>query len=414
MIGPAATKRETAPRHMSGASADVIIIGAGIIGAACARSLARAGRSVLVLERGAAASATSAQGEGNLLVSDKAPGPELNLALYSSTLWDPTVHQLREELGPQFPIIEFERKGGLVVATTEAGAQPLLDFAAAQSEAGVDARSIDAAEAHDYEPELTDHLTAAVFYPQDAQVQPVAATEALLASARLAGARVLTDTAVVGAIRDPQHPDTIIGVQTVGGAMYALNVVIAAGPWSGDVAAVLGVALPIRPRRGMVLVTTRMPHKIFHKVYDGDYFGATQSSDASLQTSSVVESTAAGTVLIGSSREQVGFDEQLRVGVLSEIAQKSMRLFPFLENASVMRSYGGFRPYMPDHLPVIGADHRVGGLWHASGHEGAGIGLSLATAEILTAQLLGESAPVDDSPFALDRESLAPFLGSAA
>ena len=157
-----------------------------------------------------------------------------------------------------------------------------------------------------------------------------------------------------------------------------------------------------------------MPHKIFHKVYDGDYFGATQSSDAALQTSSVVESTASGTVLIGSSREQVGFDERMRVQVLSEIAAKSLRLFPFLENASIMRSYGGFRPFMPDHLPVIGPDHRATGLWHASGHEGAGIGLSLATAEILVAQMLGATPPTDAAPFALDRASLALHLGSAA
>ena len=164
----------------------------------------------------------------------------------------------------------------------------------------------------------------------------------------------------------------------------------------------------------MVLVTTRMPHRIFHKVYDGDYFGATQSSDAALQTSSVVESTAAGTVLIGSSREQVGFDKRLRVDVLREIAAKALRLFPFLAGASVMRSYGGFRPFMPDHLPVIGEDHRMPGLWHATGHEGAGIGLSLATAELILAAMLGRPAPLDAARFSPARASLAPHLETAA
>lgn len=392
------------------AVADVIVIGAGIVGAACARRLAQSGLRVIVLDRSAAASGTSAKGEGNLLISDKGPGAELGLAQYAGSLWPSVTAELSAELGPGFPSIEFERKGGLVVATTDAGAAPLLAFAASQRDAGVDARPVSIAEAIELEPELNPAATAAVFYSDDAQVQPVIATEALLASARLAGAVIRTGVAVTGAIRSASHPEAVVGVRTSVGGFHAPNVVLAAGPWSGEVAASLGVVLPVRPRRGVVLVTTRMPHRIFHKVYDGDYFGATQSSDAALQTSSVVESTAAGTVLIGSSREQVGFDEQMRVQVLRELAAKSLRLFPFLENASIMRSYGGFRPFMPDHLPVISADHRAPGLWHASGHEGAGIGLSLATAEMLAAQMLGTTPPIDAAPFALSRASLAPHL----
>jgi glycine/D-amino acid oxidase-like deaminating enzyme len=393
------------------AAADVAIVGAGVIGAACARVLARAGMSVLVLDGGTGAGGTSSRGEGNVLVSDKGPGAELALAQYASGLWPETVAELADELGPGFPAIEFERKGGLVVATTEASAPALLEFAASQRAAGVDARPVTTAEALDLEPDLNPATAAAVHYPEDAQVQPSIATEALLASARRAGARVLTGVRVTGAIHGADG--AIAGLQTTSGEFRAANVVVAAGPWSGEVARSLGVELPIRPRRGMVLVTARMPHRIFHKVYDGDYVGGTQSGDASLQTSGVVESTPAGTVLIGSSRERVGFDDRLRVEVLRDIALKSLRLFPFLEHASVMRSYLGFRPYMPDHLPVIGPDHRVQGLWHASGHEGAGIGLSLATAEVLAAQFAGTAPAVDASPFSLSRATLAEHLEAA-
>lgn len=164
----------------------------------------------------------------------------------------------------------------------------------------------------------------------------------------------------------------------------------------------------------MVLVTSRMPHRIFHKVYDADYVGAVESGDAALQTSSVVESTAAGTVLIGSSREQIGFDDRLNVDVLRQLASKALRLFPFLHEQPVMRAYGGFRPYMPDHLPLISADLRMPGLWHATGHEGAGIGLSIATAEMIGAAMTGTFAEIDASPFSLERASLAPFLVEAA
>ncbi|THV30816.1 NAD(P)/FAD-dependent oxidoreductase [Glycomyces paridis] len=390
-------------------NADVVVIGAGIVGAACARALARAGLSVVVLERGAAAGATSARGEGNLLVSDKAPGPELDLALHASADWPRLAAELADELGAAFPSVEYQRKGGVVVALTEAGAEPLRAFANGQAAAGVAVEHLDAAAALAFEPDLNPALTAAVHYPQDAQLQPVVAAEALLASARLAGATVLTGTEALGAVRD--RAGRLVGVRTRAGDIGAGAVLVAAGPWSGDAAAALGADVPVRPRRGMVLVTARMAQRVRHKVYDGDYFGATQSAAADLQTSSVVESTPGRTVLIGSSREQIGFDDRLRVEVLAQIARRAVRLFPFLADTPVIRAYGGFRPYMPDHLPVVGPDHRHPGLWHATGHEGAGIGLAGVTASLLCAQLTGTEPPLDPAPFQLARPSLAAHLG---
>lgn len=389
-------------------SGSAIVVGAGIVGASCARALTAAGVRVTVVERGTTASGTSSACEGNLLVSDKGPGHELELARYASTLWEDTAASLEQQLGPDFPSIEFNRKGGLVVATTAAGAEALLAFSATQRAVGIDARILNVAEAHDLEPDLTPDMATAVFYPQDAQVQPTIATEALLASARLHGARVLENTTVLGGIRDAHG--ALVGVRTSGGELRADRVLVAAGPWSGEVCASIGVPLPVRPRRGELLVTTRMRHRVFHKVYDADYVGAVGSGDSALQTSSVVESTDSGTVLIGSSRQRVGFDASFRVDVLAELAAKAMVIFPFLADAAVMRSYGGFRPYMPDHLPVIGQDPRMPGLWHATGHEGAGIGLSLATAELIRDLMLGVTPILDPEPYALTRPSLAEHL----
>lgn len=384
--------------------ADVVIVGAGIIGAACARALARAGMSVIVVDRGAPVSGTSARGEGNVLVSDKAPGPELDLALLASAHWPRLAEELADELGDAFPPIEYERKGGIVVATTEAGAEPLRDFARSQATAGVDVDDLSASEALELEPDLNPDITAAVHYPQDAQVQPVIAAEAMLASAKRAGATLLPHQAVIGALRDASG--RVTGVRTASGDIAADTVIVAAGPWSGTVAETLGAGLPVGPRRGMVLVTSRMRQRVFHKVYDGDYFGATQSADAGLQTSSVIESTPGGTVLIGSSREQIGFDDSLRIEVLAQIARKALRLFPFLRTVPVIRAYGGFRPYVPDHLPVIGEDHRHPGLWYATGHEGAGIGLAGATGSLLCSLLTGTDPAIDPEPFRPSRPSL--------
>lgn len=387
----------------------VLIIGAGIIGAACARTLAMAGCEVTVVDRGTVAGGTSSACEGNLLVSDKGPGHELVLAQYATSLWKQTIADLAEQLGENFPSVEYDPKGGMVVATTGSGAQALLEFASGQRAVGVDARVIEPDEARRLEPDLGPLAEAAVYYPEDAQVQPAIATEALMASARRFGARVLENTPVLGPVHD--SAGALIGIGSPAGHIKADHILIAAGPWSGEVARMLGAPLPVRPRRGELLVTTRMRHRIFHKVYDADYVGAVGSDDSALQTSSVVESTASGTVLIGSSRQQVGFDSRMRVDALSGIAAKAVRLFPFLADAAVMRSYGGFRPFMPDHLPVIGEDPRMPGLWHATGHEGAGIGLSLATAELIRDLMLGTSPAIDAAPFSVGRASLAPHLG---
>ncbi|WZH38311.1 MAG: FAD-dependent oxidoreductase [Microbacterium enclense] len=394
----------------------IVVIGAGIVGAATARELARAGHEVVVVERSTAASGTSGRGEGNILVSDKGPGPELDLSLLSRGLWPALVRELRAELPSDFPGIEFEPKGGLVVSTTDQGAQSLLAFADRQRAVGVRAEVLERDEVLALEPHLTERFTSAVLYPDDAQVQPVIATEAFLASARLSGARVLSSTRVVAGVRDTAG--RIVGVRISGprgeARLDADHVVVAAGPWSAEVSAQLGAPIPVRPRRGMVLVTTRMPHRIRRKVYDADYVGAVGSSGEELQTSSVVESTAAGTVLIGSSREQVGFRDDFRAAIVAELSRKAITLFPFLASASAMRSYSGFRPYMPDHLPMIGHDHRVAGLWHATGHEGAGIGLAPATAVLLRAMISGEPTPIDASGFALERPTLQPHLDEVA
>jgi glycine/D-amino acid oxidase-like deaminating enzyme len=390
----------------------VLVIGAGIVGAACARSLAGSGMAVTIIDRTTAVSGTTASGEGNLLVSDKGPGPELEMALRASARWPALSAELAEELGPEFPAIEYEQKGGLVVATTDAGAAPLLAFAARQRGSGVLAEELSIADALALEPDLNPAITAAVFYPQDSQVNPVVAAEALLASARLRGARVVQNAGVTGPLLGSDG--ALVGVVTDAGEYRADAVVIAAGPWSGQVAQALGVVLPVHPRRGVVLVTSRMRHRIFHKVYDADYVGAVGSDDAALQTSSVVESTASGTVLIGSSRQQIGFDASMRTEVMAEIAAKALRLFPFLADHQVMRAYGGFRPFMPDHLPLVGPDHRLPGLWHATGHEGAGIGLAPVTGSLIAAMMNGTEPELDVAPYSPARASLAAHLGEAA
>ncbi|ADD43758.1 NAD(P)/FAD-dependent oxidoreductase [Stackebrandtia nassauensis] len=385
-------------------SVDVVIVGAGVIGAACAEALSAAGQRVLVLDRGSPTGGTTAAGEGNVLVSDKEPGPELELAQESRRYWPLLLASLREELGAKLAEAEWDAKGGLVVALGETDATALAGFAETQRAAGVDARVISVDEVREREPHLTDGIRAAVYYPEDAQLQPVLAASALLSAVRARGGAVRGGVAVTGVGTDASG--AVSSVNTSDGAISCRAVVNACGPWAGEFARAAGAPIAVLPRRGMVLVTAPLPDVVRHKVYDADYVGATVSGDADLQTSTVVESTRAGTVLIGSSRQRVGFDETIRVEVLRELARKAVGLFPVLGNVPVMRAYGGFRPYTPDHLPVIGADPRLPGLWHATGHEGAGIGLAAATGRLLADQFLGRESVLDPEPFRVDRPAL--------
>jgi glycine/D-amino acid oxidase-like deaminating enzyme len=365
-----------------------VVMGAGIVGIACARELELAGFAVTIVERGGVAAATTAHGEGNILVSDKGPGPELRLAQLSRRLWP--------EVIADGDAAEWEPKGGIVVATTDAGA--LMSFAADQRGAGVRAESLDAESLADAEPNLTREVTAAIHYPEDAQVQPAGAATVLLAAARRATLR--TGCEVYGAVTSGGR---ITGVRTATGVLAGDVFVNAAGPWAGELSRRLGAPVGVRPRRGEILVTTPLPPTVFHKVYDADYVGAIGSDAEELQASAVVEATRAGTILLGSSRRLVGFDDRLRPGVLSAIARRALRLFPCLADVPVMRAYGGFRPYVADHLPIIGADPRLAGLWHATGHEGAGIGLSVGTARLLADLVTGRTPEIDAEPFRADR-----------
>ncbi|MGW3987224.1 NAD(P)/FAD-dependent oxidoreductase [Streptomyces sp. NPDC004830] len=371
---------------------DVVVIGAGVVGAACALYAARAGLRPVVVDRGPVAGGTTGAGEGNLLVSDKEPGPELELALLSARLWA----ELAEEgLGGA---VEYEPKGGLVVAGGDTALAGLEKLAAGQRAAGVAALPVPVTGLRDLEPHLAPGLAGGMHYPQDAQVMPALAAAHLL---RASGARLLTGREVTEVLRGAGG--AVRGVRTDRGELHAPAVVNAAGTWGAEVAARAGVRLPVLPRRGFVLVTEPLPPRIRHKVYAADYVADVASDAASLQTSPVVEGTPAGPVLIGASRERVGFDRSLSLPAVRALAAGATALFPFLAGVRALRTYAGFRPYLPDHLPAIGPDPRLPGLFHACGHEGAGIGLATGTGRLIARALTGEPPDLDLGPFRPDR-----------
>jgi len=366
---------------------DAIVIGAGIVGASCALSLTNAGLKVLVIDRGAVSSGTTGAGEGNILVSDKDPGPELTLALRSRDLW----FEMQADVGDFF---ELEAKGGVVVARGDNS--ELLKLAEHQRAHGVDARVVNGAELRDLEPFLDPSFSSGVFYPQDAQCQPMLAAAHVIRTVVARGGAFVSNAKVTKVLVQDRK---IRGVETTQGEFLAPIVVNATGTWAGEIAKMAGSQLPIAPRRGFILVTEPTKKYVFHKVYDSDYVANVASSDADLQTSTVVEGTRSGTILIGASRERVGFDGTMNVEILRRLAAQATSLFPVLRDVQLLRAYRGFRPYAPDHLPVVGEDSLVKGLWHSAGHEGAGIGLAPGSAALITDAILGRPSFMDGTPF---------------
>jgi len=376
-------------------STDVLVIGAGIVGTAVAAFLAVAGVEVCVVDRAAPADGASSSGEGNLLVSDKLPGPELDLALRSIELW-------RRRGALVGDAIELEPKGGVVLARTAAERHELWTLARAQAAGGARVQLLESDELREVEPFVAFGLAGGVFYEQDCQVQPMLAVASRVAELRSLGVRLVWPAEVTGALHDADG--RIVAAETDRGRVsIGTCVVNAGGPWSGTVAARLGAIIPVVPRRGHVLVTEPVAPVTLHKVAEAGYVGSVHAGGDGRSCSAVVESTRSGTMLLGSSREFAGFSRRVDQAVVAEIAARAAGLFPGLRAVRLLRAYVGFRPATPDRMPIIGPDGAVPGLVHATGHEGAGIGLSEATGELVAALVLGHATHVDPVPFAATR-----------
>ena len=373
---------------------EVVIIGAGIVGAMCAYYVNRAGLKAIVIDRGTVASGTTGAGEGNIMVSDKSPGPELELALKSRDMWFEVAH----DLGNEFELVA---KGGLAVSRGDASS--LFELSNSQSIAGVQTKRVGASEIQELEPFISKAIQNGVHYPQDAQCQPMLAAAHILRQLQRRGLEFIGHQEVLKIERKSEN----LTVRTSTLEIQSDFVVNAAGTWAGEIARLAGSELPIMPRRGFILVTAPLPKYVNHKVYDSDYVDNVASSDADLQTSTVIEGTQSGTILIGASRERVGFDKSISVSVIQRLARQATSLFPILAGAQLLRVYNGFRPYSPDHLPVIGADSLIPGLYHCAGHEGAGIGLSAGSGKVIAQLIKNETPIVNPEPFSPARFQMA-------
>jgi glycine/D-amino acid oxidase-like deaminating enzyme len=376
-------------------SPDVVVVGAGVVGAASAYHLARAGVRVRLIDRAHVASGSSGACEGNVLAWDKELERELPLALRSAELWE----RLAEELPDGF---EYDRKGSVVVAETEQELVASAERARVLAGLGVHGEVLDADALRREEPHAAPDLPGGVLYPGDAQLEPRLATAALVRAAVAHGARVSLDTPIESLVRAPSG--RVTGVRTAAGLVGADAVVVAAGVWTTPLLAGCGLPVPVTPRKGQIVVLERSPVVFRRKLSEAGYVAAVEGSDeAALAIAMVVESTQSGTTLLGSSRQQLGFDREIDLSVAGAIAARAARFFPVLREARALRVYSGLRPLTPDHIPVIGPFAEAPNLCVATGHEGAGIGLAPATGELVADWYTGAPTRLPLAWFSPDR-----------
>lgn len=364
---------------------DIVVIGGGVIGTAVAYYAAKAGRKVVLLEKDHIAAGTSGACDGFIIMQSKNPGPHLELAMASAALY----RGLAEEL--DYPI-EYEPKGGMIVIENEIQAALIKDHVAKQAVSGLAVEILAADEARRREPALAPDLWGATYCAADAQVNPIRVAQGFSRAARRLGAEIRAGTEATGLLADRGR---VVGVTTAAGDIYCEYAVVAAGVWTPEIVRPLGLDLPIKPRRGQILVTEPLPPTIRHVLLCACYLVAKyrpQDLDPAqrhnrLGVGLAIEQTADGGLLIGSTREFAGFDRATTLAGLEAVAAHARRILPGLAGVNIIRAFAGLRPYTPDGLPILGPAEGIPGLVIAAGHEGDGIALAPVTGQRIAACL---------------------------
>ena len=362
---------------------DVIVVGAGIVGAACAHALAAHGLYVLVLDKAGVGTGTTAAGMGHLVVMDDTSA-EFALSAWSRELWLALAPRLDARHA-------FVRCGTLWVAADDEELAAAHARQRALQARGIACAMLDAAQLREAEPALRPGLAGGMIVPDDAVVYaPTVA--AWLLEQPLAGRIALRTDAEVVALDTP-------GVRLADGTALAAGAVLLA---NGIDAQSLLPGLPLHAKKGHLLITDRYPGTVRHQILELGYIkSAHQASGTSVAFN--VQPRPTGQLLIGSSRQFDSTDPAVEPAVLARMLRRAAEFLPDLPALNALRAWTGFRPATRDGLPLIGpaaagvSPHPA--TWLAVGHEGLGVTTALGTAQLIAAQMLGHAPAIDASPY---------------
>ncbi|HVF31060.1 MAG TPA: FAD-binding oxidoreductase [Pyrinomonadaceae bacterium] len=364
-------------------SYDVAIVGAGIVGAACAASLSASGLRVIVLESGNIAGGATGAGMGHIVLMDDSEA-QLKLTGYSRELWN--------ALSPELPTdTEYDHCGSIWVAADDVEMDEVRRKKEVYEKFGAAAQILEEKELRKLEPNLRGGLAGGLLVRDDSVVYQLCAAKFLLERA----GRYRTE------VRSGTHVTKILDGSVVlenGEAVSAGVIVNAAGP----AAAELAPELKIVKRKGHLAITDRYPGFVRHQLIELGYLKSAHGNDSD-SVAFNVQPRSTGQILLGSSRQYGADDSDVDLGILRRMTARAFEYMPGLRSLSTVRVWTGFRPATPDNLPYIG---RIGGyhnVFAAAGHEGLGITTSLGTASLLTSLILGTKPAIPIEPYSPTR-----------
>jgi glycine/D-amino acid oxidase-like deaminating enzyme len=324
---------------------------------------------VLVLDRGPIGGGTTAAGMGHIVVMDDSEA-QFSLTSYSRTLW----HQLASSLPAD---VEYEQCGTLWLAADDEEMAEVHRKERFYTERGVRVEVLDEAGVRRAEPNLRIGMAGALRVPEDAVVYPPCAARFLLEQARSHGAEVRPNVAVLELLKEG-------GVTLAEGSRISAGITVnATGPWSPA----LIPDLPVRKRKGHLVITDRCPGYVHHQLVELGYL----KSAHSVSKDSVafnIQPRRTGQILIGSSRQFDAEDTTVDHSILDRMLNRAIEYMPSLGQLSATRVWTGHRAATPDKLPLIGPSSDCKRIWLATGHEGLGITTSLGTGRLLVDLLL--------------------------
>jgi D-hydroxyproline dehydrogenase subunit beta len=363
---------------------DLIIVGAGIVGTACAAECARAGLKVLLIDRGPIAGGTTGAGMGHLVVMDDSEA-QFALTAYSVSLW--------RELAAELPgDVEFDLCGTLWLAADQDEMMEVNRKHKYYSERGVETVVLDEKAVRQAEPNLRPGMAGGLVVPRDGVLYPPTAARYLAQQAIKAGAQVQSGVAVQQLLAEG-------GVVLADGSRIpAARTVNAAGPWSPT----LCPGLPVRKRKGHLVITDRYPGSVHHQIIELGYL---KSAHAVTKDSVAfnIQPRKNGQMLIGSSRQFDSETSCVDQPMLDRMLQRAIEYLPGLGQLSSIRTWTGHRAATPDKLPLIGPSADDDRVWLATGHEGLGITTSLGTGRLIADLLLCRPTAIPSAPYAPSR-----------
>lgn len=385
--------------------ADLAVIGSGIIGASCAYQAAKRGLKVALFDAAVPTAGTSGACDGYVAVSSKKPGLMMELAMASKQLYPEIVKEL--SLDPEYMPV-----GGMLVVEDPADLEALDKHVAALRAVDVPMEYLDRRQMRALEPNLSPDLHGAWRCPIEAIVSPYRMTLALVAGAIEHGARSFWSTR-------PQGFDLaggrIAGMDTPAGRVVAEQYVFCTGVWSQDLGKMVGLDLPVIPRRGELVVTERGAALARHYLMSAKYLVAKADPEAAACSTDprmrighgfCLEVNAQGQCIIGSTRAFVGHDRSVTAEGVAIILAEAIKRVPALAKVQVLRTFAGLRPYVDDKKPIIGRSRHVTNLLVAAGHEGDGICLSAITGSLIADLATGRTPALDIGTLSPDRFAL--------